>query len=138
VNLRPDLFRVCVADVPFVDVVNTMLDPTLPLTVEEYDQWGNPNEKAAFEYIASYSPYDNVAAKPYPAILATVGLNDSNVPYWEGAKWAQRLRETTTSGRPIVLHVNMDTGHGGNSDRYKRLDEEAWRYAFVLNELGVR
>jgi oligopeptidase B len=145
VNMRPDLFRVCVADVPFVDVINTMLDPSLPLTVEEYDQWGNPNEKAAFEYIASYSPYDNVGVggkKEYPSILATVGLNDSNVPYWEGTKWVQKLRENASGGagvggRPILLHVNMDTGHGGNSDRYKRLDEEAWRYAFMLSELGI-
>jgi oligopeptidase B len=138
VNMRPDLFRAVVADVPFVDVINTMLDPGLPLTVVEYDQWGNPNEKAAFDYIATYSPYDNVSSRPYPRILATAGLNDSNVPYWEAAKWVAKLRDNTTSGNPVLLRINMESGHGGASDRYKRLDEEAFRFAFICDQLGVQ
>lgn len=137
-NLRPDLFRACVADVPFVDVINTMLDDTLPLTVGEFEQWGNPKEKADFDYMLSYSPYDNVAKKPYPAILATTGLYDTQVSYWEPAKWVQRLRENTTSGKPILLKINMEAAHGGASGRYERLREDAFRYAWVLNELGIR
>jgi oligopeptidase B len=136
-NMRPDLFRVVVADVPFVDVINTMLDDDLPLTVIEYDQWGNPHDKAAFEYIFSYSPYDNIAPRAYPSILATVGLNDSNVPYWEGTKWVAKLRDVTTSGNPVLLKANLDAGHGGASGRYQALEEEAFRYAFMLSQMGI-
>lgn len=138
INMRPDLAAVCIADVPFVDVINTMLDDKLPLTVIEYEQWGNPHEKAAFDYIRSYSPYDNVGKKPYPAILSMTGLNDSNVCYWEPTKWVAKLRENTTSGKPIVLKVNMDAGHGGSSDRYKAIEDNAYRFAFILTRLGIK
>lgn len=136
-NMRPDLFKAIVAEVPFVDMINTMLDPDLPLTVIEYEQWGNPNEKDAFEYMRSYSPYDNVAKKEYPAILAMTGFHDSNVSYWEPAKWVQRLRDNTTGKRPILLKVNLDAGHGGASDRYAALKEDAFMYAFVLDQVGA-
>ncbi len=137
-NARPELFAVCIADVPFVDVINTMLDPALPLTVTEYEQWGNPNEKAAFEYMRSYSPYDNVGAKGYPDILATTAWNDSQVCFWEPAKWVSRLRDRKTGDGVVVLKTNLDSGHGGASDRYKAIDEEAYRYAFILDRLGIR
>ena len=135
-NLRPDLFRVVLADVPFVDVVNTMLDATLPLTVIEYDEWGNPNDRAAYEYIRSYSPYDNIEAKDYPHILVTAGLNDPRVAYWEPAKWTARLRATKTNGNRLLLRTNMGAGHGGASGRYDFLREIAFKYAFVLDLLG--
>ena len=136
-NLRPDLFRVVLADVPFVDVVNTMLDATLPLTVIEYDEWGNPNDRAAYEYIRSYSPYDNIEAKDYPHILVTAGLNDPRVAYWEPAKWTARLRATKTNGNRLLLRTNMGAGHGGASGRYDFLREIAFKYAFVLDLLGL-
>jgi oligopeptidase B len=136
-NMRPDLFHAAVADVPFVDVINTMLDDDLPLTVSEFEQWGNPKEKADFEYMMTYSPYDNVAKKAYPAILATTGLHDSQVAYWEPAKWVQKLRLNTTSGRPIVMKINMEAAHGGASGRYERLKEEAFRYAWILDQVGL-
>lgn len=138
VNLRPDLFRAVIADVPFVDVMNTMLDPDLPLTVIEYEQWGNPNDKSAFDYMMSYSPYDNVKDAAYPDILTMVGFHDSNVPYWEGAKWAARIRDHVKNNAVVLVHCNLDAGHGGASDRYKRLREEAFRYAFILDRLGVQ
>ncbi len=138
INMRPELFAVCIADVPFVDVINTMLDDTLPLTVTEFEQWGNPKEKPAFDYIRSYSPYDNVAKKPYPAILSMTGLHDSQVCYWEPTKWVAKLRENTTSKNPIVLKINMDAGHGGNSDRYKAIEDNAYRFAFILSRLGIK
>jgi len=131
-NMRPDLFRCVVAGVPFVDVINTMLDPTLPLTVTEYDEWGNPNEKEAYDYIRSYAPYENIEAKPYPNILATAGLNDPRVPYWEPAKWIARLRECNTSGSEILLKTEMGAGHGGPSGRYEKLRERALEYSFIL------
>ena len=136
-NMRPDLFRAVVAHVPFVDVVNTMLDPTLPLTVTEYEEWGNPNQKDAYDYIKSYAPYENVEAKNYPAILATGGLNDPRVPYWEPAKWIARLRDLDTSGSTILLKTNMGAGHGGPSGRYEKLREKAFEYAFILWQLGA-
>ena len=136
-NLRPDLFRVVLADVPFVDVVNTMLDASLPLTVIEYDEWGNPNDRAAYEYIRSYSPYDNIEAKDYPHMLVTAGLNDPRVAYWEPAKWTARLRATKTNGNRLLLRTNMGAGHGGASGRFDFLREIAFKYAFMLDVLGI-
>ncbi len=133
-NLRPDLFATVVADVPFVDVVNTMLDPTLPLTVIEYDEWGNPtDDESAYRYMLSYSPYDNVAPKAYPNLLVTAGLNDPRVAYWEPAKWTAKLRELKTDGNRLLLRTNMGAGHAGASGRYDYLREVAFRYAFVLD-----
>ncbi len=137
-NLRPDLFRVVVSQVPFVDVMNTMLDASLPLTVAEYEEWGNPNEPEAFTYMRSYSPYDNLRADSYPAMLVKTSLNDSQVMYWEPAKYVAKLRTLKTSPeRPLLLHTNMDAGHGGASGRYDYLKEMAMDDAFVLRELGM-
>ena len=136
-NLRPDLFRVVLAEVPFVDVVNTMLDASLPLTVIEYDEWGNPNEQTAYDYIRSYSPYDNIEAKDYPHMLVTAGLNDPRVAYWEPAKWTAKLRATKTNGARLLLRTNMGAGHGGASGRFDFLREIAFKYAFMLDVLGV-
>jgi oligopeptidase B len=136
-NLRPDLFRVVVAEVPFVDVVNTMLDASLPLTVIEYDEWGNPNEAASYAYIRSYSPYDNVAAQAYPHMLVTAGLNDPRVAYWEPAKFTARLRALKTDANRLLLKTNMGAGHGGASGRWDFLREVAFKYAFVLDVLGM-
>jgi oligopeptidase B len=135
-NLRPDLFRAVVAEVPFVDVVNTMLDATLPLTVIEYDEWGNPGDPAYYEYIRSYSPYDNVVSKDYPHILVTGGLNDPRVAYWEPAKWTARLRARKTDRNRLLLRTNMGAGHGGASGRYDHLREVAFKYAFLLDVVG--
>jgi oligopeptidase B len=137
VNLRPDLFRVVLAEVPFVDVVNTMLDASLPLTVIEYDEWGNPNDPAAYACIRSYSPYDNIEAKPYPHMLVTAGLNDPRVAYWEPAKWTAKLRAKKTDGNRLLLKTNMGAGHGGASGRYDFLREIAFKYAFMLDVLGI-
>jgi oligopeptidase B len=132
-NLRPDLWAGIIAAVPFVDVLNTMSDTSLPLTPPEWPEWGNPLEDAAaYDYIASYSPYDNVAALPYPAVLATGGLSDPRVTYWEPAKWAARLRRESTSGDPVLLKINMDAGHGGASGRFDFLKEIALDYAFAV------
>ena len=136
-NLRPDLFKAVVAEVPFVDVVNTMLDASLPLTTSEYTEWGNPNEKPAFEYMMKYSPYDNIRATTYPAMLVRVSLNDSQVPYWEGAKFAAKLRAMKTDTNPLLLRTNMGAGHGGSSGRYDALRETAFMYAFVLWQVGL-
>jgi oligopeptidase B len=133
VNMRPDLFGAIIAAVPFVDVLNTMSDTTLPLTPPEWPEWGNPlNDAAAYDYIASYSPYDNVGAKPYPPILATGGLSDPRVTWWEPEKWIARLREHTTSARPALLKINMEAGHGGASGRFDFLKEIALDYAFAV------
>lgn len=137
INQRPDLFRAVVAKVPFVDVLNTATDPTLPLTVIEYDEWGNSNEREYWDYIRSYSPYDNVRAQPYPHVLATAGLNDPRVSYWEPAKWIAKLRTVNTSGSMLLLKTNMDAGHGGASGRYERMKETAFDYAFILYALGM-
>ncbi len=137
INLRPDLFKVVVADVPFVDVVTTILDTSLPLTVLEWEEWGNPNEREYYDYIKSYSPYDNVTAKDYPALLITAGLNDSRVKYWEPAKWTAKLRELKTDDNLLLLKTNMSAGHGGASGRYESLKEIAFEYAFVLDRLGI-
>jgi oligopeptidase B len=137
VNMRPDLFKAAVAQVPFVDVLNTMLDPTLPLTTSEYMEWGNPNEREAFEYIRGYAPYENIAPQPYPALLVQVSLNDSQVPYWEGAKFVARLRELKTDDRPVLLKTNLAAGHGGHSGRYDALREAAFTYSFILWQMGL-
>jgi oligopeptidase B len=134
-NLRPDLFLAALAEVPFVDVINTMLDASLPLTVIEYDEWGNPSDPEAYAYIRSYSPYDNVEAKDYPHMLITAGLNDPRVAYWEPAKWTAKLRATKTDQNRLLLRTNMDAGHGGASGRYDVLRETAFKYAFILDVL---
>ncbi|HVW78734.1 MAG TPA: S9 family peptidase [Alloacidobacterium sp.] len=136
-NLRPNLFRAVISHVPFVDVMNTMLDASLPLTVPEYEEWGNPNEKEAFEYMLSYSPYDNLEAKAYPAMLVKTSLYDSQVMYWEPAKYVAKLRTLKTDNHPLLLHTNMTAGHGGASGRYDYLKEIAMDYAFLLRELNA-
>ncbi|HXG55304.1 MAG TPA: S9 family peptidase, partial [Vicinamibacterales bacterium] len=136
-NMRPDLFKAVVAQVPFVDVMNTMLDATLPLTTSEYIEWGHPNEKAAFDYMMRYSPYDNVKAQNYPAMLLQASLNDSQVPYWEAAKFAAKLRQVKTGANPILLKTNMGAGHGGASGRYDALRETAFIYSFMLWQMGI-
>ncbi|MDX2212105.1 MAG: S9 family peptidase [Oculatellaceae cyanobacterium bins.114] len=137
INLRPDLFKTVVADVPFVDVVTTILDPTLPLSVLEWEEWGNPNDKTYYDYMKSYSPYDNVTAKDYPAMLITAGLNDSRVSYWEPAKWTAKLRDLKTDDNLLLLKTNMGAGHGGASGRYESLKEIAFEYAFLLDQWGI-
>jgi oligopeptidase B len=137
-NMRPDLFKVVIADVPFVDVINTMLDASIPLTAGEWEQWGNPQNEEQYRYMLSYSPYDNVEAKAYPTMLVTTGLNDPRVAYWEPAKWVARLRATKTGDNLLLLRTNMGAGHGGSSGRYDALRETAFRYAFLLHHLGVR
>ena len=136
-NMRPDLWKGVVAQVPFVDVVTTMLDESIPLTTGEYDEWGNPNEKKYYDYMLSYSPYDNVEAKDYPAMLITTGLHDSQVQYWEPAKWAAKLRALKTDKNPLYLKTEMDYGHGGASGRFEGYKEVALEYAFMLDELGM-
>lgn len=137
VNMAPDLFHGAVAVVPFVDVVTTMLDETIPLTTFEYDEWGNPNEREFYEYMLSYSPYDNVAAQAYPNLLVMTGLHDSQVQYWEPAKWVAKLRAMKTDDNLLLLHTNMEAGHGGASGRYRRHQETALTYAFLLEMAGV-
>jgi oligopeptidase B len=136
-NMRPDLFKVVVADVPFVDVVTTILDTSLPLSAMEWEEWGNPNDKVYYDYMKSYSPYDNVEAKDYPDTLITAGLNDSRVKYWEPAKWTAKLRELKTDNNILLLKTNMGAGHSGASGRYESLKELAFEYAFVLDRLGL-
>ena len=136
-NMRPDLWKGVIAQVPFVDVVTTMLDESIPLTTGEYDEWGNPNEKKYYDYMLSYSPYDNVEAKDYPAMLITTGLHDSQVQYWEPAKWAAKLRALKTDKNPLYLKTEMDYGHGGASGRFEGYKEVALEYAFMLDELGM-
>jgi oligopeptidase B len=135
-NMRPDLFKAVVTKVPFVDVINTMLDETLPLTVPEFEEWGNPKEKPAFAYMYSYSPYDQLAAKAYPAILVKTSFNDSQVMYWEPAKYVAKLRTLKTDSHPLLLKTNMAAGHGGASGRYDYLREIAFDYAFMLEQVG--
>jgi oligopeptidase B len=135
-NMRPDLFKAVVAQVPFVDVLNTMLDASLPLTTSEYIEWGNPNEKAAYDYMKKYSPYDNIHKADYPAMLVKVSLNDSQVPYWEGSKLVAKLRDLKTDKNPLILKVNMGAGHGGASGRYDAIHETAFDYAFMLWQMG--
>ncbi len=137
-NLRPELFKVVVAQVPFVDVVTTMLDESLPLTTGEFEEWGNPKDKTYYDYMLSYSPYDNVEKKAYPNLLITTGLHDSQVQYFEPAKWVAKLREFKTDNNKLVLSINMDAGHGGASGRFDRLKEVALEYAFIFDVLGVK
>lgn len=137
VNLRPDLFKGVIAAVPFVDVVTTMLDPSIPLTTGEYDEWGDPNRADFYEYMLSYSPYDNVRPKAYPAMLVTTGLHDSQVQYFEPAKWVARLRALKTDNHILLLRINMEAGHGGASGRFERLREVALQYAFLLGLAGI-
>jgi oligopeptidase B len=138
VNQAPDLFKAAIATVPFVDIMNTMIDDTLPLTTEEWIEWGNPrDDKKAWDYMYSYSPYDNVKGQNYPNMLIEVSLNDSQVPYWEGAKWAAKLRAAKTGNNTILLKTNMGAGHGGASGRYDRLKEIAFEYAYALTQVGI-
>ncbi|HEV8722314.1 MAG TPA: S9 family peptidase [Candidatus Binatia bacterium] len=137
-NMRPDLFKGIVAEVPFVDVITTMLDSSIPLTTGEYDEWGDPNQREYYDYMLSYSPYDNVQTKAYPAMLITGGLHDSQVQYWEPTKWAAKLRELKTDDNRLLLKTNMDAGHGGASGRFRRHHETAFSYAFLLDLAGIK
>ena len=136
-NLRPDVCKAAILVVPFVDVLNTMSDASLPLTTGEYIEWGNPNKKPEYDYIKTYSPYDNIAARNYPAMLLLTSLNDSQVPYWEPAKYTAKMRVTKTDKNPLLFKINMDAGHGGSSGRYDRLRETAFEYTFGLAALGL-
>ncbi len=136
-NMRPDLFRVVLCEVPFVDVMNTMLDASLPLTVPEYEEWGNPNTEPAFDYMLSYSPYDNLAPRNYPAIMVRTSFDDSQVMYWEPAKYVSKLRTLKTDQNPLIFYTNMHGGHGGSSGRYDRIHEVAFNWAFLLTQLNV-
>jgi len=138
VNMRPDLFKGIIAGVPWVDVITTMLDDSIPLTTSEYDEWGNPNNEEYYWYMLSYSPYDNVEAKDYPAMLVTTGLHDSQVQYFEPAKWVAKLRALKTDDNLIILHTNMEAGHGGVSGRFRRYRETAMEYAFMLDLVGIK
>ena len=138
VNMRPDLFHAVHAAVPFVDVMNTMMDASLPLTVGEYLEWGNPNVKEAYDYMMTYSPYDNLARRKYPAMLVTTSFNDSQVMYWEPAKYVARMRAVKEDENPLLLKIKMDpAGHGGASGRYDRLKDQAFEYAWLLSEVGI-
>jgi oligopeptidase B len=137
-NMRPDLFKAVVSYVPFVDVMNTMLDASLPLTVGEYLEWGNPNEKPAYDYMRSYSPYDNIEKKAYPTMLVRTSLNDSQVMYWEPAKYVARLRAMKADNNLLLFKIKLEPGgHGGASGRYDRLRDNAFDYAFILGQFGV-
>jgi oligopeptidase B len=137
-NLRPDLFKAVVAEVPFVDVINTMNDASLPLTVTEYEEWGNPQIKAEYDYIKTYCPYTNTVAKAYPTMLVKTSLNDSQVMYWEPSKWVAKLRALKTDRNPLIFKINMGAGHGGSSGRYDALHETAFNYAFILSQFAIR
>ena len=136
-NMRPELFHAVIAKVPFVDVINSMLDESLPLTVGEFEEWGNPKEKTAFDYMLSYSPYDNIEDKPYPAMLVKTSFNDSQVMYWEPAKYVAKMRAMRSDPQTLLLKTNMGAGHGGASGRYDRLREIAFDYAFILSQVGI-
>jgi oligopeptidase B len=136
-NMRPDLFKAVVADVPFVDVINTMMDASIPLTAQEWQQWGDPHDATQYAYMRSYSPYDNVERKAYPWLLVTTSLNDSQVGFWEPSKWVAKLRAMKTDSNPLLLKINMAGGHGGSSGRYDRLHEAAFRDAFMLDAVGM-
>lgn len=135
-NMRPDLFKLIIADVPFVDVMNTMLDDKLPLTTTEYEEWGNPNEKKAFKYMLSYSPYDNIKAQDYPHMLFTTGVNDTRVGYWEPAKMVAKLRQTKTDNNLLLLKTNMSAVHSGGSGRFDYMKELAYKYAVIFDILA--
>ena len=136
-NMRPDLFRVVISHVPFVDVINTMLDESVPLTVAEFEEWGNPKVAADYAVMRKYSPYDNLHAAAYPTMLVKTSLNDSQVGFWEPAKFVAKLRTLDTGSRPVLFKCNMGAGHGGASGRYDALHEVAFDYAWVLNTLGA-
>lgn len=136
-NMRPDICKVCLAGVPFVDLMCTMSDPSIPLTVPEWEEWGNPHDERYYDYMLSYSPIDNVSAQTYPAVMIAAGLHDPRVAYWEPAKWAAKLRELKTDSNPVILKTEMSSGHFSASDRYKYLREKAFEYAFVLDQLGL-
>ncbi len=137
-NMEPDLYKGMIANVPFVDVVTTMLDESIPLTTSEFDEWGNPKIEKYYEYMLSYSPYDQVEAKDYPAILVTTGLHDSQVQYWEPAKWVAKLRDMKTDENPLILHINMEYGHGGASGRFQWIRDTALEYAFIFDQLEIK
>ncbi len=137
VNMRPDLFKGVIAAVPFVDVVTTMLDESIPLTTGEFDEWGNPKNKDSYDYMKSYSPYDNVEAKEYPNMLVTTGLHDSQVQYFEPAKWVAKLRELKKGDEVLLMETNMEAGHGGASGRFKALKDVALQYAFLFYLEGI-
>ena len=136
----PNLFKVGIADVPFVDVVSSMSDPTIPLTVSEWKEWGNPNEEKYHEYMLSYSPYDNVVKRKYPALLVTAGLNDPRVAYWEPAKWVAKIRflKENPNETPLLLKTDMSAGHFSASDRYKYIKETAFEYSFIIDQIAVK
>ena len=137
VNMRPDLFKAVIADVPFVDVVTTILDTSLPLSATEWEEWGNPNDKIYYDYMKSYAPYENVAAAPrYPWMLLRGGLNDPRVSYWEPSKWIARMREVRRDASPLVLKTDLGAGHGGASGRYDKLKENAFDFVFVVDAVG--
>jgi oligopeptidase B len=136
-NMGSQYYRGIVAQVPFVDVVTTMLDESIPLTTNEFDEWGNPNDGKFYDYLLSYSPYDNVSAQRYPSMLVTCGLWDSQVQYYEPVKWVAKLRRYKTDENLLLLHVEMEAGHGGKSGRFERYQETAMEYAFLLMELGI-
>jgi len=136
-NMAPQDYRAIAAHVPFVDVVTTMLDASIPLTTNEYDEWGNPAQRDYYDYMLSYSPYDNVGRKAYPATFVSTGLWDSQVQYYEPAKWVAKLRAMRTDSNPLLFRINMEAGHGGKSGRFRRYRDIAEYYAFMLNRLGV-
>jgi len=136
-NMSPETYKGVVAQVPFVDVVTTMLDESIPLTTGEWDEWGNPKDSVYYEYMLSYSPYDNVEAKDYPAMLVTTSLHDSQVQYWEPAKWVAKLRDMKTDNNPLLIDINMNAGHGGASGRFESLKETALEYAFIFDLAGI-
>jgi oligopeptidase B len=137
VNMAPQLYNGVIAQVPFVDVMTTMLDETIPLTTSEYDEWGNPNDKVFYDYMRSYSPYDNVKSQDYPNMLVTTGLHDSQVQYWEPAKWVAKLRTVKMDRNLLFLDTNMDAGHGGSSGRFEALKETAKEFSFLLDLEGI-
>jgi oligopeptidase B len=137
VNMAPQLYHGVIAAVPFVDVVTTMLDESIPLTTGEFNEWGNPKNKDAYDYMLSYSPYDQVSAQDYPNMMVTTGLHDSQVQYFEPAKWVARLRDRRTDSNKLIMHVNMDAGHGGASGRYRGYKETAQEFAFLAGLAGL-
>jgi oligopeptidase B len=138
INMKPEIFKGVIAAVPFVDVVTTMLDESIPLTTGEFDEWGNPKDQEYYDYMLSYSPYDNVQKKDYPALLVTTGLHDSQVQYWEPAKWIAKLREEKTDKNLLILKTEMEAGHSGTTGRFKRYRETALEYVFILDQLGIK
>ena len=137
VNMRPDLFTAIIAEVPFVDLMNTMLDESIPLTTYEFEEWGNPKDREYFDYMMSYSPYDNIKKQDYPDMLITAGLNDARVAYWESLKWTAKLREYKTDNNNILLKMNMGSGHGGSSGRYDFYKDIAFEYGYILDIFGL-